>query len=248
MKELLQLAWDVLLFRHESYVQHAARADALKRGLALVVLVALLAGLIPFFINVVGDLRPMAIEARRQEAEEGMQEFTQSLAAMRQLFDVPPEFERQMTAYMRAGMRIGSRIEALPTRLPKPVGRVLQDLGAFLSLPFSRLAGWIGYSIWVLLVAKLLGGRATASQMLGATALYAVPHVLEILDFVPCLGATLGLVAVVWGIAIYVKALAVANDFSMGRATVATVVPALIGGALILLGLMGVLILALVSR
>ena len=38
MKELLQLAWDALLFKHESYVQHVARADALKRGLALLVL------------------------------------------------------------------------------------------------------------------------------------------------------------------------------------------------------------------
>ncbi len=248
MNELLQLARDVLLFKHETYAQHVARADALKRGLALLVLVTLLAGVVSFIINVVGDLRPTSVEARRQEAEEGIQEFTKSLGTMRQFFDVPPGFEREITTYMRAGMGMGFRIEALPTRLPKPVGRVLTDLGAFLSLPFSRLAGWIGYGIWVLLVAKLLGGRTTASQMLGATALYAVPHVLDILNFVPCLGGVLGLVATAWGIAIYVKALAVANDFSIGRAIAATVVPALVGGVLALLGLLGLLTLALVSR
>jgi len=70
---------------------------------------------------------------------------------------------------------------------------------------------------------------------------------LDILGFVDCLGPFLGLVATVWGIAIYVKAVAIANDFSIGRAVVATVVPALIGLALTLLGLVGFFILALVT-
>jgi hypothetical protein len=244
MKELLQLAWDVLLFRHETYAQHVARSDALKRGLTLLVLVTLLAGVISLLTNVIGDLRPMSAEARRQEAEQGLQEL---LDTMRQFYDVPPEVEKYVIPNIRAGMAIGYRIEALPTRLPKPLGRVLEDLGVFLSLPFSRLAGWIGYGIWVLLASKLLGGRATASQMLGATALYAVPHVLGVLGFVPCLGGMLGLAATGWGVAIYVKALAVANDFSIGRAVVATVAPALLGGALALLGMLVILVLALVS-
>lgn len=244
MKELLRFAWDVSLFRHESYVQHLARADALKRGLALLILVTLLSGVISLIINVIGDLRPMNIEAQRQAVEQGIQEF---LSYMRQFSDLPPDFEKVMRAYAQPGMEIGFRIAALPTPLPQPVGRVLEGLGAFLSLPFSRLAGWIGYGIWVFLVAKLLGGRATVSQMLGATALYAVPHVLDVLGFVPCLGPVLGLVATVWGIAIYVKALAVANDFSIDRAVVATVLPALVGAALALMGLLILFILALVS-
>ena len=247
MKELLQLAWDVLLFRDEAYTQHVARTDVLKRGLALLVVATLLAGALSFIINVVGNLRPMSIEAQRQEVEQSLQEFITSLRDMRQYSDIPPEFEEQITTYIRAGMEIGFSIEALPTRLPRPVGRVLANLGAFLSLPFSRMASWLGYTIWVLLVAKLLGGRATASQMLGATALYAVPHVLDILGFVSCLGGLLGLVATVWGIAIYVKALAVANDFGIGRAIVATGVPALVGGALATLGALTFFILMLAS-
>jgi len=59
--------------------------------------------------------------------------------------------------------------------------------------------------------------------------------------------ALAGLVATVWGIAIYVKALAVANGFSISRAIVATGAPALAGGTLALLGLLGFLILALAS-
>ena len=43
MRELLQLAWDALLFRDGAYAQHVARADVLKRGLALLVVVSLTA-------------------------------------------------------------------------------------------------------------------------------------------------------------------------------------------------------------
>ncbi len=249
MKELLELTWDVLMFKHEAYAQHVAHAGVLKRGLALLVIATLVAGTLSFIINVVNNLRPMSIEAQRREMEQSLQEFSTSLRDMQQYSgsDVPPEFEEQMTAYVQAAMEIGFAIEELHTPLPKLAGRVLTNLGAFLSLPFSRIAGWLGYTIWVLLVAKLLGGRATVAQALGATALYAVPHVLDILGFVRCLGGLLGLVATVWGIAIYVKALAVANDFDIGRAVVATVVPGLVGGGLAMVGALAFFILMLAS-
>jgi len=245
MKELLQLAWDALLFRHEAYAQHVARADVLKRGLTVLLLVTLLAGVISLLVDFVGDLRPVNAEAQIAEIEQGIQEFFKTAGPY---LDLSPKLQRMILSYMRPAMRMGLRMAELPTPLPQPLGRLSQSLGAFLSLPFSRLAGWMGYGIWVLLVAKLLGGRATAGQMLGATALYAVPHILDILGIVPCLGGLLGLVATVWGIAIYVKALAVANDFTIGRAIAATVVPAIFFAVLALLGLLLILIPALASQ
>ncbi len=247
MKELLQLAVDTALLRHEAYAQHVARPDALKRGLALLALVTLVAGLVPFLISFVGDIRPVDIEDQRREANQAIQELLTTFDSMRQFIDLPPGIERQIVANMEAGIDMGLRIEALPTALPKPLGRVLQDLGQWLSLPFGRVAGWIGYAIWVLLAAKLLGGRATASEMLGATALYATPHVLGILGFVPCLGGLLGLAATLWGIAIYVKAVAVSHRLSIGRAIVATILPGLLLGALLLMGGLTTLILALLG-
>lgn len=242
MNELVRFAWDVLLFRQQAYAEHVARADVLKRGLALLVLATLVAGSLPFIVAVVGDLRPANAEAELRQVEEGLQQF---LRTMGPYLNLPPEVSKQIIPNVRAGIGIGVRIANLPTPLPQPLGRMLENLGAFLSLPFGRLTGWIGYGLWVMLAAKLLGGRATVSQMLGATALYAVPHVLGILSVVPCLGGILGLAATVWGIAIYVKALAVANGFSIGRATAATVLPALAGGALALVGLLGLFVLAL---
>ena len=245
MRELLQPAWDALWFRHAAYTQQVARADALKRGLMLLVLVTLLAGIVPLIINVVDGLRPLNLEAQQQESERGLREFFQTMGPY---LNLPPDLDvEQIFTYMRAGVGIGYDIANLPTRLPRPVGVLLRNLGAFLSLPFGRLAGWIGYAMWVLLVAKLLGGRATVAQMLGATALYVVPHVLDILSPVTCLGPVIAVVTTVWGMAIYVKAVAVANEFSISRAIAATVVPALAGATLALLGLLVTLILTLMS-
>ena len=245
MKELLQLGWDALLFRHEAYVRHVSRADALKRGLALLMLVTLLAGLVSLVVNVVTGLRPADYEADLENLETSILEFFESV---KPFIPMPSDFERGFREGFRAarpGMEIGMRIGELPTPLPKPIGTLLSNLGAFLSLPFSRLAGWVGYGIWVLLAAKLLGGRATISQSLAATALYAAPHILDILSPVPCMGGVLGLVATLWGIAIYVKALAVANDFHIWRAIIATLLPAVIMVVLALLGLAGLLVFAL---
>lgn len=247
MRELLQFARDVLLFKHEAYIEHATRDDVLKRGLTLLVLVTLVAGSLSLIVNLVNDLRLSSVEARRQEMEQALREFTRTLQTMQRYFDVPPGFERDVLRYVQPSMKIAFRIAELPTPLPKPVGAVLSNLGLFLSSPFNRISGWIGYVIWVLLIAKLLGGRATTSQTLGATALYSLPHVLDILSPVNCLGGLLGLVATVWGIAIYVKALAVANEFSIVRSVVATVVPALIAAILVGLGLLTILVLSLVN-
>lgn len=247
MNELLQLARDALLFKHEAYVQHVARADALKRGLTLLVVVTLLAGVISLVVNIVNGMRPADVEANLEEFQASVESFLQNA---RPYLDLPPDFEegfREGLKAVRPGIEIGENIAALPTPLPKSIGVVLTNLGILLSSPFNRLAGWAGYGIWVLLAAKLLGGRATAAQTLGATALYAVPHVLDILGPVPCLGALLGLVATVWGIAIYVKGLAVANEFTIGRAIITTLLPALVIAALSVLGLLTLLIVGLAA-
>jgi hypothetical protein len=239
MKEMLRLALDAALFRHEAYAQHVVRSDVLKRGLLLLVLVSLLAGVVSFLIGLVGDLRPISPLPSDQEVDGIIRELLASLDPLRQFVDLPFAPDDEVLGYMRPAIRMGLEIAALPTPLPRPVGSILTNLGAFLSLPFGRLAGWIAYGVWVLLAAKLLGGRATVAQMLGTTALYAVPHVLDILQFVPCLGGVIGLATTVWGIAIYVKGLSVANEFSVGRAVLATLLPALV---LLLLGLLGVLV------
>ena len=47
------------------------------------------------------------------------------------------------------------------------------------------LGTWLGYGIWVMLFAKLLGGRSTLAGFFSTTALYAVPHLLSFFAFIP---------------------------------------------------------------
>jgi hypothetical protein len=246
MKALLQFAWDVLTFKHESYTDHIARSDVLKRALVMLVIVTLLAGFIPLIIGIVNGWRPADMTAL-DEMQQGMREFFDTWGAGT---GVPSDFEEGMGQVFKVvgpWMEVGVRIDNLRTPLPRPVAVVLSNLGAFLSLPFSRAGGWLGYALWVLLASKLLGGKAKLPQMLGCTALYAIPHVLDVLSPITCLGGIAGLVATVWGIAIYVKGVSVANDFGIGKAILATVLPALAVAVLVLMGVLVVGILALVT-
>ena len=229
MKELIHFAWDVLTLKQEAFAGHVARADVMRRGLTLLVLATLVAGSLPFIIDVVNGLRP------QPSPEVALNQFLEGLDQMRQYIPGLEDFESEILPYIRPQFEMGVRIARLPTPLPKPLGALLTALGAFLSRPLARMAAWLAYGIWVLLFARLLGGRATAAQMLGCTALYAVPHVFDILSPVPCLGALIGLATAIWGIVIYVKALAVASGLGTGKAILAAILPALLQVALVVL-------------
>jgi hypothetical protein len=221
IQEWLDFIQGVILFETEAYARHVTRDDVMKRGVLLLVIVTLLAGSVPFLIDTA-----RALVTRNQPPPQQMEDIFGPLGPYTD--EMPPEFEQYVLPNIQAGIEMGWRIAQLKTPLPKFLGVIFEFGGEFLSTPWGRMARWMGYTLLVLLVAKLLGGRATAPQMLGATALYIIPHILGIFSFIPCLGSLLGLIALLWGLAIYVKAIAVANNFSIGRAATATVIPALI--------------------
>ncbi len=215
----------VVLFETETYIRHVTREDVMKRGVLLIVVVSLLAGSIPFLIDTT-----RALIKRNQPPPQQMEDIFGPMGSY--MDEVSPEFEHYVLPNIQAGIQLGWRISQLKTPLPKFLSVIFEFAGDFLSTPWGRMARWMGYTLLVLLVAKLLGGRATLPQMLGATAVYIIPHILGIFSFIPCLGGLLGLMAMLWGIAIYIKAVAVANDFSAGRAATATVIPAVVFAAL----------------
>jgi hypothetical protein len=149
----------------------------------------------------------------------------------------------------RMAMQIANAIHQLPTRLPRPVGPLLASAGRWLSLPWQNalfplgsavLATWLGYGIWVMLAAKLLGGQGSLARFFGATALYALPHVLGIFARIPYLGGVLGFIGFAWGLVIYVRATAVSHELSIERALLSVLMPALIAVVLTLLAVIAV--------
>ena len=248
ISEMVALARGVLTFDSATFAAHVESRDALKRGLLLMVVVALLAGLFPFFSSIVSSFRsPEAeIATAQREFEQRMAQQMQSNPAWQN-----PQIRRMFQDIFGGMFEIGRDIAQLQPNvsfLPSWLGRLLQAFGRWLSTPFVWLGAWAGYALWVMLFAKLLGGRATLGRMLAATSLFVVPHVLDLftglLDLIGriptvgvCFGGLSGLVgfvAGVWGIAIYVKATATANEFSLVKATLATVLPALLNLLLVI--------------
>jgi hypothetical protein len=247
IRELISLVQGVLKFDSAAFTRHIESKDALKRGLLLIILAALLAGFFPFLGEVVNSFSQpnfADIEAQMRQQIDLQKQFNPSLR--------DPQFARMYDETIQAVIAMIKDITGIKPNvafLPNWLGRLLAALGAWLSTPVAWIAGWLGYALWVMLFAKLLGGRATLSKMLGATTLFVAPHVfnvftglLSLMGKIPVagtcfggLGILLGLGLWVWGTVVYVKATATANEFGLGQATLATVLPAVLAGLFALL-------------
>jgi hypothetical protein len=264
INELISLARGVLTFDDATFAAHLASRDALKRGLLLMVIVALLAGLFPFFSAVASSFRRVELNALESQVERQIEQSLQFNPVWQN-----PEFQRTFREYFQMGFAIVKDISQLKPNvsfLPSWLDRLLRAFGEWLSLPFAWLGAWAWYALWVALFAKLLGGRATLERMLAATSLFVVPHVLDLVGGLlslfnnvavagACFGllnTVIGLAAWAWGVAIYVKATAAANEFGLGKATLATLLPALLAALLalllVLVAVIGIVVAASGSR
>ncbi len=251
MRTWIRSLWDVVIFRTEAYQRLSDRRDAFMQGFLVIVVVALLAGLPGFVNQFVKGLRPAGSEL--SDVRAGLREAMQQMAPYLTGMGVPSGMEdqvlQQIEQNMESGLNIASEIENLPTALPKPIARTLEAMGAWLSVPFSSagfplgaavLATWLGYGIWVMLAARLMGGRGTLAGFFGATALFAVPHVLDFFRWVPYVGSWLGVIAFIWGVAIYMKATAVSHKFQGVLGVVAVLLPLVVVATLSILLIFGV--------
>jgi hypothetical protein len=210
------------------------------------VLVALVVGTVAFVVDFIGGL----LASPEAEIAQATQGFQQALQFM------PPEaaetFKKQFLDNFEAGVQIAVQVEALPTRLPKGVDTFFQALSGWVHRPLVMLGGFLGYAIWVMLAAKLLGGRGRLQEFLGTGALSSVPYLLLILQKVPCLGSVLGVVAWIWSAIILIAATAVAHgwavplttsegvveryEVSWGKAVLAVILPVLALAVLVIFG------------
>jgi len=239
MSAWLRTLWNGILLREPAFADLRDHRNAFWYGLAIIAAVALLIHLPTLVGGVSAALRaqPVAVEM-----DQAMSELEQAIQQLRPLFggmsdEMAGELMAQFKDGLRLGFEIAGKVETLPTYLPKPADRTLQAIGRWVSQPFAgggfplanvSLGAWLGYGIWVMLFAKLLGGRGTLAGFFGATALYAVPHVLRVFAFAPAVGPALSVIAYLWGAAVYVKATAVGHQMSVERALLAVLLPALI--------------------
>lgn len=220
MGELLATAWGAARLDGAALQRWKARRACLGAGLALLCAVSLLAGAAE---AVAGTQAALS----RPAASSSHQGLVDAAAGYLSRSPLPPDAQRELTANLAAWLDLQDQLAGLPRPLGQEAGSILQGLMEAFSTPYRRLALWLPYSLLVFALAKALGGRGSLAEMLGTSALYALPHLLDPLGPAIGLGPAVGLVTFGWGAAIFLKATAVANDLDAGQALVAVATPAL---------------------
>ena len=248
MAEWISTVRGALTLDTQTFTAVRDQRDAFFRGFLLILLISLIAGLPFLAINTAAGIRGEFSDREMADVTADIERgLRQALPFMQGIpEDVREEILAQVRQGFAMGMGVGKQIADLPTFLPKPISAFLEAFGAWASRPFADsgfpLAGaalgtWLGYGIWVMLAAKLLGGQSNMARFFGTTSLFALPHLLKLLAPIPYLGGVLGFVAFIWGAVIYVKATAISHELTAERALLAVLLPLL--ALIILLLLMG---------
>lgn len=228
MNGWLQTLKNVALLDTPTFEALLERKNLMKRGVLTLLACFLIAGSIAAVVNYTISVRRVTGEQAdqiQQQIEQGMQMFEQSMSTQE---PAAAEFMQQFMDNFTVGMRMGMEIDNLETPLPRGLARLLAALGDWVSGAFSHLGSWLGYSIWVLLFAKWLGGAGDTKRFLGLTSLYAVPNLLSIFSPLPLLGGLITLIGWVWGVVVYVKGVQTSQRLTTGKAIAAALLPAVI--------------------
>jgi len=241
---ILSTIGGALAFRTDTFKALRESSDVFFRGFLVMVVVGLLVGAFASGADLVTRvLRPPKENRVTQEAMRGFESS----------YTGPPELKAVIGSYIQESVAMAFEIERLPTQAgayARPIARVLRWLGATIATPFGNgfLALLLLGGLLVHLSSSWLGGRAGIAQMLGLGALGFVPRLLDPissllrlagnLSGVGAFGAVeglIGLVVLVWGIAIYVKATAIAQQFSYARAASAILIALVLAVGVVIL-------------
>lgn len=234
MNELAATVKGIILLDEKTYQRLLAAENSMKVGIYFLLACFLIAGVPGFIGNLIDGVQPF----NEAKAETFQEDFFGGFDLAQQFMPADEDFQLFMDMFRRNfsyGMNMAIAIDALPRPLPFAVGGFLTTFGAWLSGSFTHLASWMGYAIWVLLFAKISGGRGGLNRFLGLTALYAVPNLLGFLGFIPFLGVVFSWVGMIWGWVVYVKGIQVSQEFTTGKAVLMAILPVIVGFVVVLI-------------
>jgi len=238
IRDWLELTWAAMTLKPAPFQYFASDPVPLRQAVALILAVGLLVGGIQAVVQLPTLLQPTSFDADvfLQELDKNMP-FNQMFGGAQS-----PEMQQLYDMY-RSGVEAFapqiSRLLAVPAPLPAWVGRLLSWLAMWLSTPFALFARWLGLSLWIMLAARVLGGKGTLLSYLGASSLSVLPHLLRTLSFIPLVGGLLVFLAGIWGLIIQVRAVEITHQMPQNRAVLAVLSPFILG--LVILMLLGVL-------
>lgn len=227
MNETIALLRGAFLLDQAAFERLRDTKNAMRTGVILLLVVFLVAGSLQFVVDLVNNLRPFTA-SEAADAQRQMRDATEQWLQWLPQDERSQQFVDQFLQNFSAGLNMAVDIENVATPLPRGISRFFQTLGGWLSQPLARLAAFLAYGVWVLLFAKLMGGNGGVDRFFGVTALYSVPNLLGFFAPIPLIGPLLGFVGMVWGWAVYVKAVQVTQRLDTSKALLAAVLPALI--------------------
>jgi len=232
MSSLLGTLLRTTILDDAAYREWRERPNLFLRGIALILLVTLMAGLITFGVNLFHNVKPpdpAEIEDAIRQGFEQQYRFNPGWQTM------DPQARQMMDEMIDTIVPMVNDIISVEAPLPVGVTGFLHAIGSWLSRALVAIGGWLLYGALVLIAVNLLGGSAKLPDFLGMVALYSIPALLGLFGPVPCLGSVLALIGMVWSIVVYVKAVSVAADLDGGKAVLAVVAPFVIIGLLVTL-------------
>lgn len=233
MGSLVNTLLRTLVLDDSAYQEWRERPNLFLRGIVLIVLVSLVAGLISFAVTLVEQVKPVdidEIEASIYESFEWQYQFNPSMQ--------DPEVREMMDDMVDVILPMVADLSDVSTPLPRGINGFFTAVSGWLSRAVNgsiwSLLYWMAYGALMLIVVNLLGGSAKLTDFLGMTSLYVIPGLLLLLGWVPCVGLLLVLIGLIWSAIVCWKAVAVASGLDGGKALVALLAPVVV---IVLLGM-----------
>ncbi len=227
MGHLLSTLGKTLVLDDGAFQEWRERPNLFLRGIVLIILISLVAGLASFGVDLATRVTPVNVD-------EIVGPMNQWYKVQSEWFTVDPEFARIWEGTLDVIVPMIRDLSDVGAPLPKGVVGFFNAFGSWLSRALAAIGGWLFYGTLVLLFVNALGGTAKLPDFLGTVALYIVPGLLLLLQPIPCVGGLLAFVGTIWSIVVYIKATSVASDLDGGRAILAVFAPFF---ALVLLGI-----------
>lgn len=222
MSAMFRTLLRTLILDDAAYKDWHERPNLFARGIALIAIISLVAGLITFAVDIVNRVKPVDAAKIEQEIRKGFDLQNQWNPALK---NVPPEVREMMDKQLEIIIPMVADIANIGSPLPKGISGFSAALGAYLSRVLAALGGWMLYGALVLVAVNLLGGSAKLPDFLGMTSLYVIPGLLGLLSPIPCLGGILALVGTIWSIVVYVKAVSVTSGLNTIKSVLAMFAP-----------------------
>jgi hypothetical protein len=229
MGNLLSTLFRTVILDDAAFAEWRERPNLFLRGLVLILVVSLVAGLVSFAITLVNQVQPVDVDKIEEQIMESFDLQFQWNPAWQD-----PEIRGVMEDMIDVMVPMVGDLVQIKAPLPQGIIGFFNAISGWFGRALTAIGGFLFYGALVLIFVNLLGGSAKLADFYGTAALYVIPGLLTLLSPIPCLGALLWFIGAIWSIVVYIKATSVATGMDGGRAVLAVVAPFF---ALILLGI-----------